>query len=866
MSEPRDRPVPLLERFERFLDAVIPPPDEIAAIVRRGEALLAAGDATGALRMAEQALGAAPGYLRGLLLKADALAARGAPYDALAALDEASRDRALPPEAIARMVEFAAAVGDERRALDLEAHTRARVRGTDRDVARRLLLGARSLVARGMDASGLRLARSATLVDPTLGAAWLLLADDAMRRGDRPQSRRALERALPLLESTDAWANRLAGDLALAHDELAAAARHLRRAWIAGDDGAVAPLVFVLARRGDRAALERVVADAQGSVAGMARAVYELGEGERDARTVLEPVRGPDLPGALWSLALETTLRAAPDIAERWAREAPDRPGSAAVTALSTARARLAAGDASGARSVLEPALAEAGTAVAARELFRDACRTGWRARLDAMLEELAVLARNSRVLAPLESELRTRRRELDDPLRVGILGEFSAGKSTFLNALVGATVSPMGVLPTTAYVHWLRFGDPGARIVDARGGAVLATIDEAPRVVEKMREQDERVDYVEVTMPVPRLARVELIDTPGFNAGDADHEAAVRRAFDIADVAIWLFDARQAGKLSETGPLEEARAANLPVLGVLNKIDQVREADRPRLLTLLRESFKDLAPLAVTLSAREALAASTALASEVLPEAERAAARDKLVSSGMAAFLAYLDEHLVAQRAAWKRLRIARRVRELVTAADDLLTRDRAEQTARAERRNAMLATLTSLREQLPTVATQLRRDVHAVLREQLKGLEGSTRRGAEPRGDDAAALAIDAASEIAYRARARAFELLAARVRDLERLAVDAGVLTADSAGMITALVTQHLDHAASEGVRDAHASATGASLPPGDPFASLEQAILRVDARTTERDDTLRIALEVARDELDSFRAPGLPMLGI
>ncbi|MEI8256149.1 MAG: GTP-binding protein, partial [Deltaproteobacteria bacterium] len=364
-------------------------------------------------------------------------------------------------------------------------------------------------------------------------------------------------------------------------------------------------------------------------------------------------------------------------------------------------------------------------------------------------------------------------------------------------------------------------------------------------------------------TMPVPRLARVELIDTPGFNAGDPDHEAAVRRAFDIADVAIWLFDARQAGKLSETGPLEEARAADLPVLGVLNKIDQVREAERPRLLALLRESFKDLAPLAVTLSAREALAASTALASESLGEADRAVAREKLVSSGMAAFLAYLDEHLVAQRAAWKRLRIARRVRELVTAADGLLTRERAEQTARAERRNAMLATLTALREQLPTVSAQLRREVHAVLREQLRGLEGS-RRGAETRGDDAAALAIDAASEIAFRARARAFEQVAARVRELERLAVDAGVLTADSAGMITALVIQHFDHAASDGVRDAHVAATGPALAVGDPFAALEQAILRVDARTSERDDTLRIALEVARDELDSFRAPLLPML--
>src|SRR5262249_37573223 len=151
------------------------------------------------------------------------------------------------------------------------------------------------------------------------------------------------------------------------------------------------------------------------------------------------------------------------------------------------------------------------------------------------------------------------------------------------------------------------------------------------------------------------RLARVELIDTPGFNAGDSAHEAAVRRAFEIADVALWLFDARQAGKLSETGPLTEAREARLPVIGVRNKIDPVRPAERPRPLALLREGFRELAPLALALSAREALAAAVALADEgaARGEAERAAARDALAASGMAAFFAYLDEHLVAQRAA---------------------------------------------------------------------------------------------------------------------------------------------------------------------------------------------------------------------
>jgi hypothetical protein len=418
-----------------------------------------------------------------------------------------------------------------------------------------------------------------------------------------------------------------------------------------------------------------------------------------------------------------------------------------------------------------------------------------------------------------------------------------------------------MGVLPTTANVHWLRYGDPGARVVDSRGGAVVATIDEAPRVVEKKRAAGELIEYVEVTMPVARLGRVELIDTPGFNAGDPGHEAAVRRAFDIADVALWLFDARQAGKLSETGPLAEARAAGLPVLGVLNKIDQVREADRPRLLAVVREGFRELAPLALALSAREALAATLALSSEDGGEDTRAAARARLERSGMASFLAYLDEHLVAQRAAWKQLRIARRVRDLVAAAEELLVRESEARAARAERRAVLAAALASLREQLVATTTAMRKEVAAVLREQLRGLEGR-RRGERP--EDALALAADAAAEIGYRARARALDQLGPRLREIEQLAVELGLVAAEGSALVTAPVVGLLDLAAAEGVRDATAPVAGPAFFPSDPLGPLEQALARRDEGEGDGYDRLRIALDVAREELEGYVAPALPVL--
>ncbi len=184
MADPPIRTAALFERVERFLDGLIPPSDEVTTIVKRGEALLAAGDADGALHAAENSLAAAPLFLRAIQLRADALFARGDAATALSVLTDAAKERALPPLSLARMCEFAAATGDARRSLDLAMQARGRTSDRDPTTARHLLAAARLLVASGDHSAALHLARSATVVDPKLGEAWLLLARDALTRGD----------------------------------------------------------------------------------------------------------------------------------------------------------------------------------------------------------------------------------------------------------------------------------------------------------------------------------------------------------------------------------------------------------------------------------------------------------------------------------------------------------------------------------------------------------------------------------------------------------------------------------------------------------------------------------------------------------
>jgi hypothetical protein len=53
-----------------------------------------------------------------------------------------------------------------------------------------------------------------------------------------------------------------------------------------------------------------------------------------------------------------------------------------------------------------------------------------------------------------------------DRPLLVAVMGEFNAGKSSFVNALCGEEIAPVGVTPTTATINILRHGPMGGRAI----------------------------------------------------------------------------------------------------------------------------------------------------------------------------------------------------------------------------------------------------------------------------------------------------------------------------------------------------------------------------------------------------------------
>ncbi|RLB45097.1 MAG: hypothetical protein DRI90_28820, partial [Deltaproteobacteria bacterium] len=87
-------------------------------------------------------------------------------------------------------------------------------------------------------------------------------------------------------------------------------------------------------------------------------------------------------------------------------------------------------------------------------------------------------------LIGPIEALAVERQR----PLFVAVLGEFNAGKSTLLNALLGTDVAPTGIRPTTASLHWVAWApDPFARVVVRGGSDRVVPHDELKQTLEQL-------------------------------------------------------------------------------------------------------------------------------------------------------------------------------------------------------------------------------------------------------------------------------------------------------------------------------------------------------------------------------------------
>ncbi|WP_298820088.1 dynamin family protein [Chloroflexus sp.] len=179
-------------------------------------------------------------------------------------------------------------------------------------------------------------------------------------------------------------------------------------------------------------------------------------------------------------------------------------------------------------------------------------------------------------------------RASLRELFLIVVAGEFNSGKSTFLNALLGAQVLPEGVTPTTDAITLLKYGD---------------------EAFDELIEPGLRLHHY----PAEMLRQLIVVDTPGTNAVIRQHERLTRDYIPRADLVIFLTSADRPFTESERAFLELIKEWGKKIVVVINKADILTPAEQEQVAQFVREHVNrvlEQSPELFMVSARRALQA----------------------------------------------------------------------------------------------------------------------------------------------------------------------------------------------------------------------------------------------------------------
>ena len=172
----------------------------------------------------------------------------------------------------------------------------------------------------------------------------------------------------------------------------------------------------------------------------------------------------------------------------------------------------------------------------------------------------------------------------------VVIIGEFNAGKSSFVNALLGEPLLPTGITPTTEVIEVIRYNETPNR--------------------KPVNRDDSLREWAHPNTGAPGVA---IVDTPGTGSVFQRHEKTAKDFLHRSDMVIFLLSAKRAFAETERIYLEMAKNYGKKIILVVNQMDLLQPAEQAQVKRFIEQQVKellDLQPLLFMVSAKEALEA----------------------------------------------------------------------------------------------------------------------------------------------------------------------------------------------------------------------------------------------------------------
>ena len=200
-----------------------------------------------------------------------------------------------------------------------------------------------------------------------------------------------------------------------------------------------------------------------------------------------------------------------------------------------------------------------------------------------------------------------------DERFHLVVLGEFNHGKTTFVNALLGAPLLPMGVTPTTAVIHHVAHGEHQEAKAVAESGEKSVAMGDLEQYEVGGAAAADAIKHLDVKYPAPFLEEgVVLVDTPGVNDINEARAEITYGYIPRSDAILFLLDAGQILKESERAFVASKLLAQSrdKVIFVVNKMDILDDDEREEALAYARLNLGKLMndPIVFGVSAEQAL------------------------------------------------------------------------------------------------------------------------------------------------------------------------------------------------------------------------------------------------------------------
>ncbi|QUY37628.1 dynamin family protein [Acinetobacter junii] len=209
-------------------------------------------------------------------------------------------------------------------------------------------------------------------------------------------------------------------------------------------------------------------------------------------------------------------------------------------------------------------------------------------------------------LIQQIEQEMQ--QKQLTEKTIVGVGGGFGAGKSRFINSLLGIEVLPEALEPCTAVAtylsastleqtHALNLLNHHIRLKPEQLGQLRHFVGDTN--TQNDIQLGELIQYVHLGIPQLTWEHIAFLDTPGYSKADAEHhhhsdEQLAINQLSKADYILWLVNAKNGTIRDEDLQFLQKIQPKQPIFVVLTQSDLVNRSDIEPILQSVRQNLKN--------------------------------------------------------------------------------------------------------------------------------------------------------------------------------------------------------------------------------------------------------------------------------